>query len=57
VEAQRQQIFLSRIAEPNLAVYPLYPRKLTNLASIFVGLSIAYGIGWLLIVGMREHAR
>jgi len=57
VEAQRQQIFLSRIAEPNLAVYPLYPRKLINLASVFVGLSIAYGIGWLLIVGMREHAR
>jgi capsular polysaccharide transport system permease protein len=57
VEAQRQQIFLSRIAEPNLAVYPLYPRKLINLASIFVGLSIAYGIGWLLVVGMREHAR
>lgn len=57
VEAQRQQIFLSRIAEPNLAVYALYPRKLTNLASIFVGLAIAYGIGWLLIVGMREHAR
>ncbi|MEY4793786.1 MAG: hypothetical protein RL724_722, partial [Pseudomonadota bacterium] len=25
-------------------------------ASIFVGLAIAYGIGWLLIVGMREHA-
>ena len=57
VEAQRQQIFLSRIAEPNLAVYPLYPRKLTNLVSIFIGLAIAYGIGWLLIVGMREHAR
>ena len=57
VEAQRQQIFLSRIAEPNLAVYPLYPRKLTNLASICIGLAIAYGIGWLLIIGMREHAR
>ena len=57
VEAQRQQIFLSRIAEPNLAVYPLYPRKLTNLVSIFIGLAIGYGIGWLLIIGMREHAR
>jgi capsular polysaccharide transport system permease protein len=57
VEAQRQQIFVSRIAGPNLAVYPLYPRKIINLASIFVGLAIAYGIGWLLIVGMREHAR
>jgi capsule polysaccharide export protein KpsE/RkpR len=29
---------------------------LTNVASIIVGLTIAYGIGWLLIVGMREHA-
>ena len=57
VEAQRQHIFLSRIAGPNLAVYALYPRKLTNLVSISVGLAIAYGIGWLLIVGMREHAR
>jgi hypothetical protein len=26
------------------------------VASIIVGLTIAYGIGWLLIVGMREHA-
>ncbi len=56
VEAQRQQLYLSRIVEPNLAVYPLYPRKLTSVASILLGLAIAYGIGWLLIVGMREHA-
>ena len=56
LEAQRQQLFLSRIVEPNLAVYPLYPRKLATVASIIVGLTIAYGIGWLLIVGMREHA-
>ena len=56
LEAQRQQLYLSRIVQPNLAVYPLYPRKFTNVASIFLGLVIAYGIGWLLIVGMREHA-
>lgn len=54
--AQRQQLYLSRIVQPNLAVYPLYPRQFTNVASIFLGLAIAYGIGWLLIVGMREHA-
>ena len=56
VEVQRQHLYLARIVQPNLAVYPLYPRKLTSVASIFVGLAIAYGIGWLLIVGMREHA-
>jgi capsular polysaccharide transport system permease protein len=56
MEAQRQQLYLSRIVQPNLAVYPLYPREFTSVASIFLGLAIAYGIGWLLIVGMREHA-
>ena len=56
MEAQRQQMYLSRIVQPNLAVYALYPRKSISVASIFLGLAIAYGIGWLLIVGMREHA-
>ena len=56
MEAQRQQMYLSRIVQPNLAVYALYPRKFINVVSIFLGLAIAYGIGWLLIVGMREHA-
>ncbi|MFM7422654.1 MAG: capsule biosynthesis protein, partial [Alphaproteobacteria bacterium] len=56
VEAQRQQLYLSRLVQPNLAVYPLYPQQFINVASIFLGLAVAYGIGWLLIVGMREHA-
>lgn len=56
MEAQRQQMYLSRVVEPNLAVYPLYPRKLISVGSIFLGLSVAFGIGGLLIAGMREHA-
>lgn len=56
IEAQRQQLYLARVVEPNLAVYPLYPRKLISVGSIFLGLSIAFGIGWLLVAGMREHA-
>ncbi len=56
IEAQRQQMYLSRVVEPNLAVYPLYPRKMISVGSIFLGLSVAFGIGWLLVAGMREHA-
>ncbi len=56
IEAQRQQLYLARVVEPNLAVYPLYPRKLISVGSIFLGLSVAFGIGWLLVAGMREHA-
>ncbi len=56
MEAQRQQMYLARVVEPNLAVHPLYPRKLISVASIFLGLCVAFGIGWLLVTGMREHA-
>lgn len=56
IEAQRQQMYLARVVEPNLAVYPLYPRKLVSVASIFLGLSIAFAIGWLLVASMRDHA-
>jgi capsular polysaccharide transport system permease protein len=56
MEAQRQQMYLARVVEPNLAVHPLYPRKLLSVGSILLGLSVAFGIGWLLVVGMREHA-
>ncbi len=49
-------MYLARVVEPNLAVYPLYPRKLISVGSIFMGLSVAFGIGWLLVAGMREHA-
>jgi capsular polysaccharide transport system permease protein len=56
VEAQRQQVYIARVVEPNLAVHPLYPRKLIGVGSVFLGLSVAFGIGWLLVAGMREHA-
>ena len=56
MESHRQQMYLARVVEPNLAVYPLYPRKLISVASIFMGLCVAFGIGWLLVAGMREHA-
>ncbi|WP_198371609.1 capsule biosynthesis protein [Roseomonas rosulenta] len=56
VEAQRQQVYIARVVEPNLAVYPLYPRKIISVGSVFLGLSVAFGIGWLLVAGMREHA-
>ncbi len=56
LDAQRQQAFVSRVVEPNLAVYALYPKCLLSIISIFLGLSVLYGIGWLLVVGMREHA-
>lgn len=56
MEAQRQQLFLARVVQPNLAEYPLYPRGAVFLLSFFAVLSMLYGVGWLLLTGVREHA-
>lgn len=56
VEAQRQQLYLARVVEPNLAVYALYPKKILTILSVLAGLTVVYGIGWLLVAGLREHA-
>ena len=56
VDAQRQQLFLLRIVEPNLAEYARYPKATLTVLYLFLTLSVAYGLAWLLIAGMREHA-
>lgn len=54
--ALRQQVFLVRVADPQLPEYPLYPRATFNTLTVFVSLSVLFGIGWLLVVSAREHA-
>ena len=56
IEAQRQQLFVSRVVQPDLAEYAEYPRVLFLLGSLFGVLCVVYAIGWLLLAGMREHA-
>jgi capsular polysaccharide transport system permease protein len=54
--AQRQQIFLQRVVEPNLAERSLYPKPALFTLYVFAGLSLMYGLMWLLIAGVKEHA-
>ena len=56
VDAQKQHVFLVRVVEPNLPQKSLYPRRGLNVLSLFGALLLAYGIGWVLVVGVREHA-
>jgi capsular polysaccharide transport system permease protein len=56
VEALKQHMYLVRVVEPNRAEKALYPRRLVLLATILVGSLMFYGIGWLIIAGIREHA-
>lgn len=55
-QAIKQQLFVVAIVDPNLPQKSLYPKRLTMIASIFAGLLVAWGIGWLLVAGIREHA-
>jgi capsular polysaccharide transport system permease protein len=56
LEAQRQQLYLEIVARPNLADYPLYPRRIESFALVFGCCLLAYAIAWLLVEGVREHA-
>jgi len=56
LEAQRQQLYLETIAQPNLADYPLYPKRIASFATVAATCLLAYGIAWLLVSGVREHA-
>jgi capsular polysaccharide transport system permease protein len=57
LEAQRQQLYIETIAQPNLADYPLYPKRAASFATVVVTCLLAYGIAWLLVAGVREHAQ
>src|SRR5215472_4650103 len=56
IEAQRQQLYLEPITQPNLPDYPLYPKRVASFTMVLVSCLVAYGIVWLLVVSAREHA-
>jgi len=56
IEAQRQQLYLETIAQPNFADYPLYPKRALSFAMVAVSCLLVYGIAWLLVASAREHA-
>jgi capsular polysaccharide transport system permease protein len=54
--AARQSQYLVRIVQPNLPEKSLYPNRGFIILSVLVSLIVAYGIGWLILTGAREHA-
>jgi capsular polysaccharide transport system permease protein len=56
LEAQRQQLYLEIIAQPNVADYPLYPKRAISFVMVLASCLLAYGIAWLLVASAREHA-
>jgi capsular polysaccharide transport system permease protein len=55
-ETLKQQLFVARVVEPNLPVKALFPERLKSIATVFLASLLIYGIGWLILAGVREHA-
>ncbi len=56
LDAQKQHVYLVRVVEPNLPEKSTYPLRAVTVLGVFGALLLAYGIGWLIVVGVREHA-
>lgn len=54
-EAQRQQLYLERIAQPSLPDAAMEPRRIRAIAAVFVLGLIVWGVLSMLIAGVREH--
>jgi len=54
--AIRQQLYIVRVVDPNLPVKSQYPQRSKIVLTVFLSLLVAYGIGWLLAAGVREHS-
>jgi BexC/CtrB/KpsE family polysaccharide export inner-membrane protein len=54
-EARRQRLYLDRVVNPNLPDTAIEPRRLRGILTIFFSALLAYGVGWLIYAGVREH--
>ena len=56
-DARRQQVYVQRIAEPNLPDSPIEPRRLRAILATFALGLLAWGIASMLVAGIKEHAQ
>lgn len=56
VEAQQQQYYLERVVEPNRPDDAIKPARLRGILAVLFGTLCLYLVGWMLSVGIREHA-
>ncbi|HEX2632007.1 MAG TPA: hypothetical protein VHM22_04265 [Bradyrhizobium sp.] len=55
-EAQKQQFYLERVVEPNKPDESTLPHRFKRIMMVFAVSLCLYFIGWMLVVGILEHA-
>jgi capsular polysaccharide transport system permease protein len=54
-QAGKERLFFVEVVKPNLPEKPAYPRPWRTALTLFLALSVAFAIGWLILAGVREH--
>jgi capsular polysaccharide transport system permease protein len=55
-DAQKQQFYLERVVEPNKPDDSTLPHRIKRILVVFGASICLYFIGWMLVVGVLEHA-
>lgn len=55
-DAEKQQYYVERVVEPNKPDMPTLPHRLKRILIVFAASLCLYFIGWMLVVGILEHA-
>lgn len=56
LEARNQQFYLERVSAPDRPDMPQLPHRIRMILSITAALTCLYFVGWMLVVGILEHA-
>lgn len=54
-DARRQQLYLEVVVPPHLPDDAEMPYALKNILVVFLSLSLAYLLGWLMVTAIRDH--
>jgi capsular polysaccharide transport system permease protein len=54
-EAQRKQLYLERLVQPNTPDVATEPKRIKSILEVFALGMIAWGVLSLLLAGVREH--
>ncbi|EAQ29025.1 WcbD [Erythrobacter sp. NAP1] len=56
IEAKQQQYYLERVVEPNKPDDAIMPARIRSILAVIFATLCLYLVGWMLSVGVREHA-
>lgn len=54
-QARRQKLYLDRIVAPSVPDEPAEPQRWIAIFTVFLTTLVAYGLGWFIWAGAREH--